>query len=309
MSAGATSVWLRTDGDVLDAARSLAQCGVYDGELLILTAATEPTRQPPVRSLRFGGRRCRANGSGHAGPASDDAVVGVLWSAAAVAVLLGRNAFAAATAMHRCRVCHGDLGARRRGGAPTRSQPGGDTGCRRRCVGGAEAQLAVPALPGFLLAMSAVSAISLIAWRLLDCGTATFLPLAGMTMAAAAASARRGAGMAVPGGRRAGVDDGVAGGSGGRPAAGGATVRTVRLGVARRCRAPCGERSADPDLARHGNGWGIRGRGPSSPPFSPCDHSRRSLHRGTWPQYCCCAAEFIRTLAALRHWRSVRESR
>ncbi len=55
-------------------------------------------------------------------------------------------------------------------------------------LAGLSAQLAVPALPGFLLAMSAVSAISLIAWRLLDCGTATFLPLAGMTMAAAAAA-------------------------------------------------------------------------------------------------------------------------
>ncbi len=47
-------------------------------------------------------------------------------------------------------------------------------------------------------------------------------------------------------------------GSGGRPATGGATVRTVCLGVARRYRAPCGERSAHPDLARHGNCWGIR---------------------------------------------------
>ena len=53
-------------------------------------------------------------------------------------------------------------------------------------LAGLTAQLAVPALPGFLLAMSAVSATSLIAWRLLDCGTGAFVPIAGATMAVAA---------------------------------------------------------------------------------------------------------------------------
>lgn len=45
-----------------------------------------------------------------------------------------------------------------------------------------------PGLPGFLLAMSATSATSLFAWRLLDWAPLVFLPLATVAMAAAAAT-------------------------------------------------------------------------------------------------------------------------
>ena len=179
---------LRTGGDVLDAARTLAQCGVYDGELLILTAATESTHQPQFDLCDSVVHAVGRTDPGMPARRPTIAVVGVLWSAAAVAVLLGRNAFAASTAI---------IGA---GCATTISALVGAMALRRdpslavtlavvaAALAGLSALLAVPALPGFLLAMSAVSAISLIAWRLLDHGTATLLPVAGMTMAAAAAA-------------------------------------------------------------------------------------------------------------------------
>ena len=187
--AGGSDVRLaRTDGDVLDAARSLAQCGVYDGEMLILTAVTEPTHQP-----QFDLCAAVADAVGRTNPSMParrptTAVVGVLWSAAVVAVLLGRNAFDAA-AGHvgtGCATVISALG----GAVVLRRDPGlaVTLGVVAAALAGLTAQLAVPALPGFLLAMSAVSATSLVAWRLLDCGTGTFLPLAGMTMAAAAAT-------------------------------------------------------------------------------------------------------------------------
>jgi len=67
-------------------------------------------------------------------------------------------------------------------------------------MAGLSALIAVPTPAGFLLAMSAVSATSLIAWRLLDCGSGTFLPLAGTTMAAAAAALAEALGWLSPAG-------------------------------------------------------------------------------------------------------------
>ena len=178
----------RTDGDVLDAARSLAQCGVYDGEMLILTAVTEPTHQPQFDLCAAVADDVGRTNPGMPARRPTTAVVGVLWSAAVVAVLLGRNAFDAA-AGHvgtGCATVISALG----GAVVLRRDPGlaVTLGVVAAALAGLTAQLAVPALPGFLLAMSAVSATSLVAWRLLDCGTGTFLPLAGMTMAAAAAT-------------------------------------------------------------------------------------------------------------------------
>ncbi|MBB3750004.1 hypothetical protein FHT44_002465 [Mycolicibacterium sp. BK634] len=59
-------------------------------------------------------------------------------------------------------------------------------------LAGLTATLAVPGrvgMPGFLLAMSAMSATSFVAWRLLDCAPLIFLPLAAATTAAVAATA------------------------------------------------------------------------------------------------------------------------
>jgi ESX secretion system protein EccD len=179
---------VRTDGDVLATARSLAQCGVYDGELLILTAAAEPTHRPPFDLCGSVADAVKRTDPGMPTPRLTMAMVVVLWSAAAVAALLGRNGFGSATS---------DVGA---GCATAMSALVGALVLRRHpslsvtlglvaaAFAGLSAQLAMPALPGFLLAMSAASATLLIAWRLLDCGTGVFLPLSGMTMAAAAAS-------------------------------------------------------------------------------------------------------------------------
>ena len=178
---------VRTEGDVLDAARSLAQCGVYDGELLILTAATEPTHHPHFDVGDAVADAVGRTDSGMPTRRPTAAVVGVLWSAAAVAVLLGRNAFdAAGNVGAGCATASSALV----GAVVLRRDPGlaVTLGVVAAALAGLTAQLAVPAWPGFLLAMSAVSATSLVAWRLLDCGTGAFLPLAGMTMAAAAAT-------------------------------------------------------------------------------------------------------------------------
>ena len=177
---------VRTDGDVLDGARSLAQCGVYDGELLILTAVAESSRQP---QFDLGDAVADAVGGTDPGmPAQHPttATVGVLWSAALVAVLLAHNASGTATGT----AAAGGTAAISAfvGAVVLRRSPGlaVTLGVVAAALAGLTAQLAVPALPGLLLAMSAVSATSLVAWRLLDCGTGTFLPIAGMTMAAAA---------------------------------------------------------------------------------------------------------------------------
>ena len=176
----------RTDGDVLDAVRSLAQCGVCDGDLLILTAVPEPARQPEFDLCDAVADAVGRTDPGRSARRLPTATVAVLWSGAAVAVLLGRNAFDAAA---------GSTGA---GCAAVISALAGAVVLRRdpslavtlgvvaAALAGLTAQLAVPALPGFLLAMSAVSATSLIAWRLLDCGTGAFVPIAGVTMALAA---------------------------------------------------------------------------------------------------------------------------
>ncbi|WP_179469357.1 EsaB/YukD family protein [Mycolicibacterium vinylchloridicum] len=58
-------------------------------------------------------------------------------------------------------------------------------------LAGLAAALAAPGdlgAPGFLLAMSAMSATSLFVWRLLDCAPMVFLPLAAVTMTASAAA-------------------------------------------------------------------------------------------------------------------------
>jgi type VII secretion integral membrane protein EccD len=176
----------RTDGEILDVARSLAQCGVYDGELLILTAVPDSARQPEFDLCDAVADAVGRTDPGRSAGRLTTAMVAVLWSAAAVAVLLGRTAFdaAAGTAVAGCAAVISALV----GAVVLRRDPSlaVTLGGVAAALAGLTAQLAVPALPGFLLAMSAVSATLLFAWRLLDCGTGAFVPLAGLTMATAA---------------------------------------------------------------------------------------------------------------------------
>jgi len=197
---GADVRLVRAGGDILEANRSLAQCGVNDGELLILTAATEPTHQPRFDLCDSVADAIGRTDSDLSIRRPTTAVVGVLWSAAAVTVLLGRTVFDAGT---------GQVGA---GCIAAISALAGAVMLRRNprlavtlgvvaaAMAGLSALIAVPTPAGFLLAMSAVSATSLIAWRLLDCGSGTFLPLAGTTMAAAAAALAEALGWLSPAG-------------------------------------------------------------------------------------------------------------
>ena len=207
-----------------------------------------------VRSLRIGGRRRRQDGSGHVGRASDgrrwwgccgqrrqwqccsDTTLSTLppqEPGAGCAATI--SAFVGAVALRRDR------------------QPGGDTGCRRRRVGGSDRATRGAGAAG--LSARDVGGLGDLARRLAAARLRN-----GRVPAACRDDdgsgrrhARRGAGVAGPDRRRTGLDDGVAGGSGRRSTAGGATVRTVVLGVARRCRAPRGARPAHPQLARHGS--------------------------------------------------------
>ena len=176
----------RTGGDVLDAARSLTQCGVFDGELLILTAVAEPTRHPPFDLGDAVADAVRRVDLSMWVGRTATTTAAVLWSATVVAVLLMHNDSAAATAGTGCATAISALV----GAVIRRRDPGlaVTLGVVAAALAGLTAHLAVLGLPGFLLAMSAVSATSLVAWRLLDCGTETFLPVAAMTMAAAAAT-------------------------------------------------------------------------------------------------------------------------
>ncbi|MCI4676945.1 type VII secretion integral membrane protein EccD [Candidatus Mycolicibacterium alkanivorans] len=173
----------RVDGTVLEPDRSLAACAVHDGEVLILTARTHEAPPP-----RFDLGASVADAVTPTKPAlSVVTMVGVLWSAAAVAVLLGHGLFD-----YRA----GDLGAAGTATAAAlmaaillQTQPAMSAalGLAGAALAGLTALLAAPGLPGVLLAMSAVSATSLIVWRCTGCATEIVLPVAATTMAAAAA--------------------------------------------------------------------------------------------------------------------------
>ncbi|MFN8032245.1 MAG: type VII secretion integral membrane protein EccD [Mycobacterium sp.] len=176
----------RVDGAVLDLDRSLAECGVCDGDVLMLTNAVEPT--PPPRFDLCGAVAREVSRADPGTPATHPPIVALLWSAVAVGALLGRSevdpmcsgvgiacavlvlSLAAALMVRRHRSLSVTLG------------------LIASAFAGLAALLAVPGLPGFLLAMSAVSAVALGVWRVIGCAAQVFLPLAGVTMAAAAAS-------------------------------------------------------------------------------------------------------------------------
>lgn len=129
---------LQAGGTVLAPDRSLAQSGVHDGEVLILTSATEAGRRPDF-----------------------DVCVSVAdaMSAPDTTAPDRRPAVRAVTA-----------------------------GLIAALFAGQAALLAVPALPGVLLATSAVSATALVTWRLTGREADALLPLSGVAMAAAAAA-------------------------------------------------------------------------------------------------------------------------
>lgn len=189
---GGTPHLTRICGQLLDLDVTLAESMVCDGELLVLTAAARRVALPrfdtcttvvealadmPQPSWRFVGRTAGWAVLGWAA-----AVFVVLLSSAmldprlsrptAVAAVAAVVALGGAVAVHRA---HRDLA-----GAVA-------LGVLAAVLAGLTAALIPPGRPGlpaFLLAMSAVSATSLAAWRLLDCAPAVFIPLASAAMAA-----------------------------------------------------------------------------------------------------------------------------
>lgn len=192
---GQTLHLARIDGQVLDPTVTLAGSSVCDGELLILSAGARPLPVPrfevstvvadavtaiPPPSWRIVGRTAVW------------AVVG--WATVLLMVVLGRAILVPATG-------HAAVGAVAAvvavTGAVAVHRVDGD---RAGAVGlgvlatvlagltAAGAPLGRPGLPAFLLAMSAVSATSLGAWRLLNCAPEVFVPLGAAAMAASAAT-------------------------------------------------------------------------------------------------------------------------
>ncbi|HTY27786.1 MAG TPA: EsaB/YukD family protein, partial [Mycobacterium sp.] len=178
----------RVDGDVLDPAQSLAQSGVCDGEVLILTTAAERTAQSNFDLCDAVAQAVMRADPREPATHLPVATVAALWSAVAVAALLVRCVVGPAIGgvgigcAGMASALAGALMVRRHRNMST------TLGLVGSAFAGLTALLAVPALPGFLLAMSAVSATSLGLWRILGFGTRMFLPLSGATMAAAAAS-------------------------------------------------------------------------------------------------------------------------
>lgn len=191
---GHTPHFTRICGQVLDPAVTLADHMVCDGELLILSAAARPAPVPrfdastavvaALDSLPEPSWWVVRRGAGW---------VLLGWAATVLAIVLGRTALdpnvarhpsvgavaavvalAGAVAVHRV---HRD-----RAGAIV-------LGVLAAVFAGLTAALVPlgrPGLPAFLLAMSAIAATSLGAWRLLNCAPAVFVPLAAATMAASA---------------------------------------------------------------------------------------------------------------------------
>ena len=185
----------RVCGEVLDPAATLAGCPISDGELLILTAAA--VAAAPV--ARFDASTVVVDSvAGLTHPPGTNTGhracwVVVCWSAAVLVVLLGRamldpNAtrHAAIGAAAASLALAGAVAVRRihrdRAGAV-------GLGVLAAALAGLTAALASPGRPGlpsFLLAMSAISAASLLAWRMLNCAPLVFLPLAAVAMTASA---------------------------------------------------------------------------------------------------------------------------
>lgn len=186
---------IRVCGQVLDPAATLAQCLIPDGELLILTGAVERTAPTP----RFDASTVVADSAAALAHASEPAAgrrarwVVVYGSAAVLTTLLGyaildpdaarHNAIGSAGAVL---ALAGAVGVRR----ARRDQAGAvGLGVLATTLAGLTAALACPGRPGmagYLLAMSAIAAASLLSWRLLDCGPSVFLPLAAVAMMASA---------------------------------------------------------------------------------------------------------------------------
>lgn len=194
---GRYSCLQRVWGEVLDPVRSLAQCDVRDGEMLILTAPAPAPAVVPVHIDPSAAVAAAVAGTIRpwAGSPTRTARRAVFWWAASMSVvLLARPVFdghAVGSAVAPAVVSVLALGAaavKRRHGDSGGSVPLGLLAAGFAGVAGLLAAPGRPGLPGVFLAISAAAAVSLLAWRLLDCATWVFLPIGGAGMAASVVS-------------------------------------------------------------------------------------------------------------------------
>jgi type VII secretion integral membrane protein EccD len=183
----------RACGGPIDPGMTLAQSGVADGELLILTPVVAPAPRPRLDECAAVTEAVGAITRPWGPTAHHTATwVVVWWTAALLAVLLGRPVFdghaarqPVVTGVAAAVVLAGAVVVQRRDHRVT-----GVTalGVLAAALAGLSGLLADPGLAGFALATSAVASASLLAWRVLSCAPAVFLPLSGVTMAASAAA-------------------------------------------------------------------------------------------------------------------------
>lgn len=180
---------IRPDGTVVDSARSLAQCGVRDGDVLFLAPADGAAPHPGIDARAVLARVAGTAGDPPPAPGSMSAVLTVVWSAITVAVLICLDARAGG---HVHTVC-GCAAVAFALGATVRARPqrrlSSASGVAAVALAGLTALLSTPGLAGFLLAMSAVAATALVAWRALDRAAAAPLPVAAVGISSAAVSA------------------------------------------------------------------------------------------------------------------------
>ncbi|WP_167105813.1 type VII secretion integral membrane protein EccD [Mycobacterium sp. DL592] len=180
---------IRPDGAVVDSTRPLAQCGVRDGDVLFLAPADGPAPYPGIDVSSVLARVAERTDHRPPAPGSTWAVLTVVWSATTVAILI---CLAARAGGHDHIVC-GCAAATFTLGAAVKARPQRwlslTSGAAAVALAALTALLTAPGLAGFLLAMSAVGATALVAWRVLDRGAEAFVPLAAVGMSSAVISA------------------------------------------------------------------------------------------------------------------------
>ncbi|WP_199203244.1 type VII secretion integral membrane protein EccD, partial [Mycobacterium sp. shizuoka-1] len=192
--AGTEPQLARLCGEFLDPAATLAQCAIPDGEVLTLTAARPvppDIRFDPSVTVADAVHRLASPPQSAAGRHAGRIVV--CWAAAVLAALLGSRIGDPGTARHvtiggaaAALALVGAMATRR--GQRARADVAG-LGALAAGFAGLTAVLACPDRSGvarFLLATSAIAAVSLLGWRLLNCAPVLFLPLAAVAMTASA---------------------------------------------------------------------------------------------------------------------------
>ncbi len=191
---GAEAQLTRVCGERLDPAATLAECGIPDGEMLILASVPRPVpviRHDPSTVVADAARDTEPSARWLTGRNAARLLLG--WATSALAAVLGHAALHSDAG--RQPVISGTAAVLAIGAAVvanrTRSAGADAVGLGLLAVGFAgltATQLAVdqPGMSAFLLAMAASSSASLLAWRLLRCASMVFLPLAAATMMAVA---------------------------------------------------------------------------------------------------------------------------